>query len=403
MKKALLVFDKFKDALSAAEICDAAAQGLRDRDGLFSVDLAPLSDGGEGFAEILTRAAGGELHGISVCGPRFNEVKASYGTVRLENLAPAVRQLCGFPDSGRLAVVEMAQASGLALLPPAERDPMVTTTFGTGEILLRAAREGADALLLGIGGSATHDIGLGALTALGLEPVLDGEDSAALPDSPRDLCLPRFWRRIGGFSVDGMIGLPPIRVACDVENPLLGKNGAAFVFAPQKGASEDSLPSLDEATGRMARLLCRAFGRPDSLVDEPGAGAAGGLGFGLRVGCGAEWVGGFELVADWLNLRERVRGADLVLTGEGRFDDASLSGKGPGRVVREAVEAGKPVLVFAGSVQLSAESEAALKRDGVRVVPVTPSGMPLPEALPRTGELLRDAVREKVESAEWHG
>ncbi len=396
MKKILLVFDKFKDALGAAAACSAAEEALREVDTSWLVDVVPLTDGGEGFAEILTRSAGGALASCRVCGPRFAPVDAVYGRVRLEDLPSGMKRNYGFPETGTLAVVDMAQASGLGLLRLSERNPFETTTYGTGEVLAAAAKEGAAAILMGVGGSATQDAGLGALAALGLKRIDEGGNSGSAGDHPGQPYIPRVWDRIVGFATEGIATLPPVWIACDVENPLLGANGAAAVFAPQKGADETELSRLEEATSRMAELLCRAFGAAKSVVEEPGAGAAGGISFGLQVAFGARRVPGYDLVAEWLGLEDRIRQADLVITGEGRFDSASLSGKGPGRIVKDSAAMGKQVVVLAGAVQLSETERMSLDKAGVRLEAITPPEMPMEEALPLTGEFLTEAVRRVI-------
>lgn len=390
----LFVFDKFKDALSAVEACAAGEAVVREGFPGASADAAPLTDGGEGFAEILTRSADGELRRVSVCGPRFSQVEAVYGMVNLEKVRAGVRSRCGFPDRGKLAVLEMARSSGLEQVPAGDRNPFATTTYGTGEMLAEATAQGACAILMGVGGSATHDLGLGALAALGLKAVPDRTPATAHPGAP---WVPAQWDGIEALSAAEIRRLPPVAIACDVENPLLGENGAAAVFAPQKGAADGDVSRLEGAGARMARLLCGTFGVSESAMNEPGAGAAGGIAFGLGVACGARRVSGFELVSDWLGLPECLGAADVIVTGEGRFDRGSLGGKGPGRVVREAVAMDKKVAVVAGSLDLSDEETATLRNAGVRLEAVTPEGMPLEEALPRTAALLKDAVRRVLE------
>ncbi len=399
MDSLLLAFDKFKDALDAESICREVACAVRERCPEVCVDAAPLTDGGEGFASILTRRAGGELRRAGVCGPCFDPVEAEYGTVALERLPAALKDDCGLSGSGEVAVIEMARASGLELVPPERRDPWTTTSRGTGDLLAAAADRGARAILLGVGGSATHDLGLGALSALGLR--VKPEHPLRGTKVPRPFagalgCTPGHWEGIREFATRGMRVLPPIRIACDVENPLLGSNGAVFTFARQKGAKVGDLPRLESATHRMAAKLCRTFGAADSTPDEPGAGAAGGIAFGLQVACGARRVPGFELVSDWLGLSERLKRADVVFTGEGRFDSGSLSGKGPGRIVREATAMGKPVVVLAGAIDLSEKERQGLRKAGVWLEVVTPEGMALEEALPRTAELLEKAVQRAL-------
>ena len=261
----------------------------------------------------------------------------------------------------------MAAASGLALLAPEARDPWLTSTTGTGELIRLAARPGVAAILLGLGGSATSDLGLGALAALGLNFV---SATGELIDPPIPSRWPEITRLDGRLPAD----LPPLRIACDVANPLLGPNGAAAIYGPQKGLRPADLRRLDNEAARLALLLCTHSAKPDTLMDVPGAGAAGGISFGLMAAASAQLISGFDLVSAWLDLDSRLAAADLVLTGEGRFDASSLSGKGPGALAARAAALGKPVHVFAGAIT------AALV-PGLALHAITPPGTPLPAAL----------------------
>jgi glycerate 2-kinase len=371
----LIAFDKFKDALSARAACEAAANALHAKHPDWTLDLCPLTDGGEGFAEALTLAAAGRLGLAEVTGPRGRQIPAPTGLVDWHQVPPAARAaLPRSPANGRGAVIGLASASGLELLARDERDPWKTTTFGTGELVARAAPK-AGLILLGVGGSATNDLGLGALAALGFRFLAANGTPVAVP-------TPDTWARIARIEPP-RLDLPPIFIACDVTNPLLGPHGATATFGPQKGLGPEDLPRLEAQMARMAALLCAACGQPFSLAETPGAGATGGLPFGLMVGAGARLVPGFALVSAWLDLPARLVAADLLLTGEGRFDATSLHGKGPGSLVREARRLGKPAQVFAGSLGVVESHELHA---------ITPPGLPLTEALPRTAELLAAAV-----------
>lgn len=366
--RALIAFDKFKDALSAEEACRIAAEALRTTHPDWTLDLAPLSDGGERFAEILTEAVRGRLVSHDVTGPLGSSVRGTIGYVEISALPPPARSRLGLTaPRGLVAVIGMASASGLELVPRDRRDPWRTTTRGTGELIRHAQQIGVSAVLLGVGGSATNDLGLGALAGLGWDFDLDP--------------MPANWSEIRRVAAGPH--LPPIFVACDVVNPLFGERGATRTYGPQKGLARDEIPRLESEAQRMAALLCAAAGRPLSMAEIPGAGAAGGIAFGLMVAAGAWLVPGFDLVADWLELPRRLRAADLVITGEGRFDATSLAGKGPGSLVREARRLGKPVRVFAGSVDLPREPTFHS---------ITPPDLPLPEALARCPEFLAEAV-----------
>lgn len=377
--RALVAFDKFKDSMGAADACRVASDAIRRARAGCDVDVAPLTDGGEGFARILTEARGGELRVADVSGPRVGRVSAEWGMVALETLEPDLRRWLAVPAKGNLAVVEMAQASGLQGLPSELRDPFRTTTRGTGEVIREAVEAGASAILLGIGGSATNDMGLGALEALGLQFWRSGGAVKGV--------TPAMWDEIERITGQ-IMALPPIRIACDVSNPLLGPNGAAAVYGPQKGLRAADLPRMQAGMERMAKLLCAHAGKGTHFIDEPCGGAAGGIGFGFRVVADAMYVSGFEVVSRWLRLEPRVSEADVVITGEGRFDRSSLQGKGPGSLCRWAAAAGKPTWVFAG--QIAPELMTCPPQDilQLRLRQISPVGMPLAEALRRAPELL---------------
>ncbi|MBM3843581.1 MAG: glycerate kinase [Verrucomicrobia bacterium] len=382
--RVLLAFDKFKDCLTAPAACALAAAALRERHPAWELDACPLADGGEGFADILTRAAGGTLQTETVTGPRGQPVTAAFGLVPWASIPAGARTLLDLPAgaAGRpVAVLEMASASGLALLAAAARDPWATSTAGTGELIRAAAAAGAGAVLLGVGGSATHDLGLGALTALGLRTVNAQGAPLANP-------IPRHWADATGFAGRVNPALPPLRIACDVTNPLAGPRGAAATYGPQKGLQMEDLARLDAESVRLARALCGHCGQPERLAEVPGAGAAGGIAFGLMAAAGARLLPGFDLVAAWLDLEARLAAADLVLTGEGRFDVSSLQGKGPGAVAARALARGKRVVVLAGQATLPEPPPGLVARS------ISPPGLPLAEALREAPERLAAAARE---------
>lgn len=388
--RALIAFDKFKDSLTAREACDLTARALRSRHPDWSLDLCPLADGGEGFAEILTLSAGGKMVRRRVDGPRGTPLEAAFGLADLAAIPPVARQLLQLPipnsqlptppAPGRVAVIEMAAASGLALLPADARDPWQASTVGTGQLIRAAAEAGAVAVLLGVGGSATNDLGFGALSALGLD-FLATDGKAVRPP------IPAHWPQIVRIAGAAPSSLPPIRIACDVTNPLLGSQGAAAIYGPQKGLRPEDRKRIEHESARLALMLCSHCRQPDSLMDLPGAGAAGGLPFGLMAATGARLLPGFDLVSTWLDLEAKIAAADLIITGEGRFDQSSLSGKGPGAVVVRGHTLGKPVHVFAGSVTVHTPAPA-----GLTLHPITPPHTPLPEALRQAAANLSAAV-----------
>ncbi len=372
--RVLLAFDKFKDALTAREACDLAARALGSRHGDWQLDLCPLTDGGEGFAEILVGAVGGNLVPVTVEGPRGGSLTAPVGLVSMSRIPPAALARLGLeatpnPDR-KIAVIDMASASGLALLAPESRDPWQTSSLGTGQLIRAATDLGAVAVLLGVGGSATHDLGLGALSALGFEFL-------AADGRPLQPPIPATWDRLVRIGGKLSASIPPIRIACDVDHPLLGPRGAAATFAPQKGLRAADYDRLETESGRLAALLCAYCGQPGDLADRTGAGAAGGIAFGLMAAADARLLPGSAVVAAWLDLDARLAAADLVITGEGRFDASSWGGKGPGAIAARARAFGKPVRVYAGQVDLPQASADP----GLTFHAITPAGTPLPQAL----------------------
>ncbi len=370
--RTLIAFDKFKDALTAPQACAAAAAALRAKHPDWELDLCPLTDGGEGFTEILCHGPDARIEQVEAHGPCGGSVMAQVGFIPASSLPAAARAQLDI--AGTIAVIGMASASGLALLPREQRNPWHTLTTGTGDLLRYAAEQKVGAILLGVGGSATNDLGAGALAALGLR-FIDAFGQVIAPPEPAR------WQHI--VRIEGRVSLPPVFIACDVTNPLLGQKGATIIFGPQKGLPPTDVLELETRARHLASLLCDHGGKPRTLADTPGAGAAGGLPFGLMAATGAKLVPGFDLVSAWLDLPARINAADLVLTGEGRFDATSLGGKGPGSLATQARRLGKQAHVFAGS--LGVEEDRAHHA-------ITPRDLPLAEALPRTAELLAAAV-----------
>ncbi len=326
--------DKFKGCLSAADVADAMAAGVALAAPDATIDRCPIADGGEGFVNAMVRATGGRLVSRRVTGP-LPDIKfdAHYGIL----------------GDGKTAVIEMAAAAGLALLKPGERNPMATTTFGVGELMREAIEGGCRKILLGIGGSATVDGGLGCAQATGHTIVLqDGEPVS--PNEPlvgRDLERVVMIKRHRGEVTDGV----EIVVACDVTNPLFGPTGAAAVFGPQKGATPNDVQLLD---GWLRGLAIRTG--KETEANTPGAGAAGGLGFGLMAYFGAKLVSGIDLVVESTGLRKRLEPADLCLTGEGRLDGQSADGKTISGIAKLCKELGVPCVALAGSIGEGAEA-----------------------------------------------
>lgn len=386
----LAAFDKFKDAMSADRACDAALAGALEALGEpLALTRAPLTDGGEGFCPILTDAAGGHMEYHTVCGPLGEEVDAPLGWIDLGLLPESARKFLG-AKNGRLAIIEMASVAGLEQVPAAQRHPGHCTTRGVGELIRIAVAEEASAILLGIGGSATSDLGLGALEALGLEFCPSGQ------------VTPAQWGLIEEITGKIEIDVPPIYIACDVDNPLLGQKGAAAVYGPQKGLSREEIEPFDDASARIAKKLCTFFNQPETLIKVPGSGAAGGIGFGLKAAFGAEYVPGFELVTAWLDLSTKIQEADLVLTGEGKFDQSSLAGKGPYALLAAAYSSDTAAILLAGLAEGDAAQTVCGRFPGTAVYSITPEGTPLSQALQSAPEFLKQKVAEVLQTRHTH-
>jgi glycerate 2-kinase len=355
--------DKFKGSLDAAAVAAALIAGWRDVAPDAACEAIPMADGGDGTVDAFL-AGGAQARTVRVRGPLGASVEATYAR------------------DGDLAVVEMATASGLALLGTA-LDARHASTYGTGELLRDALAHGARRIILGIGGSATTDGGAGALAALGAR-FLDAA-GAELAPVPADLA---YVASVDLTGLDPRAAAVDLAIACDVDNPLLGMHGAAAVYGPQKGASADDVRFLDAVLARLADALAGATGH--DLRDVPGAGAAGGLGWALASACGARLERGVALVAEVRGLAGRLRGADYCLTGEGRIDHQTLRGKVVDGVAVLARAAGVPVIAFGGSVDLAAEG--ALRARGVRCVPIVPGPASLEAAMREAAPNLRAAA-----------
>ena len=323
--KVVIAIDSFKGSMSSMEAGNAAKEGVLRAMPQAEVVVKPLADGGEGTTDALIEGMGGERVDIRVKGPYGEPVDAHYGYIREKGLA----------------VMEMAQASGITISE--RKDPMAATTYGVGEMILHALDLGCHSFIIGIGGSATNDGGVGMLKALGCR-FLDkegndcGEGGAALS-------------RISSIDIDGLdkrIAEADIRVACDVENPLCGTNGATYIYGPQKGVTEDMKKPLDEAMSNYADVCAEKLGK--DMRDVSGAGAAGGLGFAFISFLGSKLVPGIELIMEATGLETEMKGGDIAITGEGRLDLQTAMGKAPVGVAKLAKKYGLMTMAFAGSV-----------------------------------------------------
>lgn len=377
----VLAPDKFKGSLTAAQACDAMRAGIARVDPKIEVDACPMADGGEGFVDALVRATAGRFITRRVTGP-LPEMKVDATLGLLGDAGEA-----GPSGPGPTAVIEMSSASGLTLLRADQYDSLATTTFGTGELIRIAIEElGVQRILLGIGGSATNDAGIGCAQACGLPVLLEGGEPVAdtEPLCGRDVervVLVKYGRgdRLGGVE---------IVVACDVTNPLFGPNGAAHVFGPQKGATPQVVEQLDAALEQLATRTGKV-----QEANTPGAGAAGGLGFGLLAFFGARLERGTDIVIEATRLRERLRGADLCITGEGKIDAQSLAGKTIAGVAGACRDARVRCVAICGTKGDRADRVRAL---GIsEVESIRSDGIDLDTALNNAADLL-SATTEKL-------
>ena len=367
--KIVIAPDSFKDSLSAQSVAHAIAAGLSDVWPDAQLIECPMADGGEGTIEAVLAACDGEWMSNQVRGPLAHPVQAQWGWLA----------------DTRTAIIEMAMASGLQLLSLDQRDATITSTFGTGELIKAALDAGAERVILAIGGSATNDAGTGMLSALGAR-FLDDDDRVL---DPGGLALTQL-ARIDLTGLDPRLNSVQFEVAADVNNPLCGLQGASHIFGPQKGASPEQVLALDAALGHFAKHSAQALGRDDS--EYPGSGAAGGMGFAAKAYLNASFRPGVEVVADLTGLAEALQGADLVITGEGRFDAQTLRGKTPFGVARMAQRNNVPVIVLAGTL---GEGYADLYAHGISAAFAVTSGpMTLEFACANAATLLHDRARD---------
>ena len=324
----LIAPDKFKGSMSAGTVAHTLGENLSTAG--FEVREMPIADGGEGTTEVLCEVLGGTMVDVQVSDAMGNPASARYAV------------------AGDTAVLEMSAASGLWRIPEADRNPWVASTFGTGQMLLDAmVGNKVKRIVIGIGGSATNDGGAGMARAIGYQ-FLD-RDSAEVTQLPQDL------DRVDAIRPGGGIVFPTIEVACDVDNPLLGENGATQVYGQQKGVAKADFSAFEMRLAALTRLAERDLGKSPRLKEKPGAGAAGGLGFGLMAFCDAQLRPGFELISDVTGLEQSVAECDAVITGEGKLDCQTLNGKGPHGLAQMARRAGKPIIAVVGDTDNSSE------------------------------------------------
>lgn len=389
--RVLLAFDKFKDSMSASEACAVAASMIRKVRPLWEVELCPVADGSDGFASILTQARSGSLVHHTVSGPNFKPVEAHIGVVDCASFNLSSKAWLKLPDKGTVAVVEMAQASGLMHLSPAERNLWYTSSYGTGELIKLALEMNPEVVVLGVGGSATHDLGLGALEALGLRFRAENGDILAQ-------LTPHHWDKIVAIEGEVPKKLPRIILAPNVQNKLLGSRGAASLFGPQKGLKNSDLNRLETQTLRMAELIMGHFGASRSIIEAPGSGAAGGMMVGLQAAFKAEVVPGIELTDRWVRLNEKIERANMIITGEGKFDMGTLEGKAPQYVIERAANRGKRIYCLVGQLVLPEGGKLPENLAEAHVLKIAPDDVTEEESMESAIGYLGEAVRQIVEN-----
>ena len=363
MKKVVIVPDSFKGTLSATEVCNIVSACLKERYPGLEVIRIPVADGGEGTVEALLTAMGGKKIYCTVKSPLGRDISAYYGVL---------------PDG--TAVIETAQASGITI--EKENNALKSSTYGTGQLILDALNKGIKNILIGIGGSATTDGGIGAAAALGVSFL--GKDGREVPLCGDSLSL---IENIDASSLDKRLRSCNITVLCDVVNPLYGENGAAFVFSPQKGATERDVLILDEGLRKLARVSADALGKDYSTY--AGAGAAGGLGFALMAFFGARLTNGIEYILEKTHFSEKIKTADLVITGEGKLDRQSLMGKVPFCVAGKSK--GKRVIAVAGVSEVTYEEA---KEKGIsEIIETNPLHLPFEKIKSSAKDMLIEASK----------
>ncbi len=323
--KIVISIDSLKGSLTSIEAANAIKKGILSVDNKSDVVIMPLADGGEGTVEALVQGMNGEEKVISVTGPINEKVNATYGILKETNTA----------------IIEMAQASGLPLVPSELRNPLNTTTYGVGEIIKEAIEKGCRNFIVGIGGSATNDCGVGMLQALGFEFYDENDNLVGLGG--------KVLKQIKRIKTDNKLKELDecnFKIACDVNNPLYGENGAAYIYGPQKGATKEIVKELDKGLKNFAEVVKKDLGKDIAHIE--GAGAAGGLGFGFLGFLNSKLESGIKIILDEIKLEEVVKDADIVITGEGRLDNQTAMGKAPIGVAKLAKKHGAKVIAIAG-------------------------------------------------------
>lgn len=369
--KIIIAPNAFKDSLSAIDAAEAMAEGVLAAVPEANIELVPVADGGDGLTEIVLKALDGQQVKANVTDPLGRPIEA---------------QFCYLPDR-KTAIIEMAEASGLRLLKSTERNPMLTTTLGTGQMILAALDLGAKRILIGLGGSATNDGGLGMAVALGVA-FLDN-NSKIIDPIGKNLSL---ISNVDLSNMDARVAQTTFEAICDVRNPLFGKDGAAYVYGPQKGANTEQVEKLDAGLRNLADILRKSVNMDVSKLES--AGAAGGSGMGLHVFFGAKLRPGVDIVLDLVNLDGALENADLVLTGEGQIDWQTAFGKAPAGVAQAAKRHNIPCLALAGSIGKNVEE---LHKVGITAVfSICQGPVPLEQALKHAHQNLAKTTQQVV-------
>ncbi len=349
----VIASDSFKGCLDSLQVADAVSEGIMDVYPCAEIMKVKIADGGEGTTAAIMESVDGETVNIYVHDPLGREIRAEYGII----------------ENGHTAIIEAAAASGLTLLAPQKRNPMLASTFGTGEMIADALRRGCRKFLIGLGGSATNDCGLGMLAALGYR----FHDDAGRPVSCDGAGLNNVYK------IDNTYAMPALcesefTIACDVDNPLFGPSGAAYIFAPQKGADEEMIRELDMGLRKFAGRVKEYSGKDVSEI--PGAGAAGGLGGAFMAFLNARVVRGIDMVLDSIGFDKLISGCDLVITGEGRIDGQTSMGKAAYGILKRTKNQGIKILAIGGKIDEGAESAGFDD-----MIQITPADIPLEKAM----------------------
>ncbi len=369
--KILLAPDSFKDSLPAKKVCECIEKGIKNYKSDITVDSLPMADGGEGTVRSLVDATDGRIVNKVVTGPLGGKVEAFYGLLGNQNTA----------------VIEMASASGLPLVPEGKRDPSRTTTYGTGELIKAALNHDVEKIILGIGGSATTDAGVGMAQALGVE-FLD-KNNNEIGFGGKNL---KYIAKINMNNLDHRIKDVKILVVCDVNNPLYGKKGAAYVYSPQKGADQIMVEKLDQYLRHFNKIVKEHINKDVNQIE--GAGAAGGLGAGLVAFLDADLKIGIDIILDLVNFEQKIKGVDLIITGEGMLDGQTIHGKTPIGIARRAQKYEIPVIALAGSLGKGVEKVLAKGIDSYFSIVDKPDS--LDNIINRTEKLLTDMSEQII-------